>query len=36
MAASFTAAREIFTVVLYRYATTGHLPENYELTGLSK
>jgi len=29
MFAAFTAAREIFTVVLYRYATTGQTPNGY-------
>jgi hypothetical protein len=30
MFAAFTAAREIFTVVLYRYATTGEAPSGYD------
>ncbi len=30
MAAAFTAASEIFTVALYRYATTGEAPSGYD------
>jgi hypothetical protein len=30
MVAAFTAAREIFTVALYRYATTGEAPSGYD------
>jgi hypothetical protein len=30
MMAAFTAAREIFTVALYRYATTGEAPSGYD------
>ena len=30
MMAAFTAAREIFTVALYRYATTGQTPSGYD------
>ena len=30
MIAAFTAASEIFTVVLYRYATTGEAPSGYD------
>ena len=30
MVAAFTAAREIFTVALYRYATTGEPPNGYD------
>ncbi len=30
MAAAFSAAREIFTVALYRYATTGEAPSGYD------
>jgi hypothetical protein len=33
--AAFTAAREIFTVVLYRYATTGEPPAGYDTDSLS-
>ena len=32
--AAFTAAREIFTVVLYRYGTTGEPPAGYDGEGL--
>ena len=34
MLAAFTAAREIFTVVLYRYATTGESPAGYDANAL--
>jgi len=34
MAAAFTAAREIFTVALYRYATTGEPPNGYDAATL--
>jgi hypothetical protein len=34
MLAAFTAAREIFTVVLYRYATTGQAPDGYDAATL--
>jgi hypothetical protein len=34
MAAAFTAAREIFTVVLYRYATTGESPSGWDSNSL--
>ena len=34
MVAAFTAAREIFTVVLYRYATTGEPPNGYDAATL--
>jgi hypothetical protein len=34
MFAAFTAAREIFTVVLYRYATTGQAPGGYDAATL--
>ena len=30
MMAAFTTAREIFTVALYRYATTGEAPSGYD------
>jgi hypothetical protein len=33
--AAFTAAREIFTVVLYRYATTGEPPAGFDAGSLS-
>ncbi|HTS65230.1 MAG TPA: DUF6159 family protein [Candidatus Acidoferrales bacterium] len=35
MAAVFSAARQVFTVALYRYATTGEPPEGYTGEGLS-
>ena len=34
LAASFSAARQIFTVALYRYATTGVAPDGYTGEGL--
>ena len=34
MVAAFTAAREIFTVALYRYATTGEPPNGYDAATL--
>jgi hypothetical protein len=34
MIAAFTAAREIFTVALYRYATTGQAPSGYDAGNL--
>jgi hypothetical protein len=34
MVAAFTAAREIFTVALYRYATTGEPPSGYDAATL--
>jgi hypothetical protein len=34
MAAAFSAAREIFTVALYRYATTGEPPNGYDAATL--
>jgi hypothetical protein len=34
MMAAFTAAGEIFTVVLYRYATTGQAPSGYDVAML--
>ena len=34
MMAAFTAAREIFTVALYRYATTGQAPSGYDAATL--
>jgi hypothetical protein len=32
--AAFSAARQIFTVALYRYATTGEAPDGYTGEGL--
>lgn len=34
MMAAFTAAREIFTVALYRYATTGEAPSGYDAVAM--
>jgi hypothetical protein len=34
MAAVFTAARQVFTVALYRYATTGQAPDGFTTLGL--
>jgi hypothetical protein len=36
MIAAFTAASEIFTVALYRYATTGEAPSGYDAATLGK
>jgi hypothetical protein len=34
MMTAFSAARQIFTVALYRYATTGQAPNGYTGEGL--